>query len=307
MKRDELNDLAAFVVVADEMSFTRAAAKLEMSPSALSHAMKALEDRLGLQLLARTTRRVSTTEAGERLIKTLRPAFEDINAELIALNELRDKPVGTLRITTPRHAATSILCPVLPDFLKAYPGINLEITIDEGLTDIVANRYDAGIRLGEKVAKDMIAVQVGADLQTVIVGSPAYFTNHSVPNLPQDLATHCCINYRFITGRGLYAWEFKEKGRSFQVRVDGSLVFNDSDLILTAALEGQGIAYLYEDQVAAHVDQGRLIRVLQKWCPIFPGYYLYHPNRRQMSSTLTALIDRLRERQVESKATQIPN
>jgi DNA-binding transcriptional LysR family regulator len=177
MKRDELNDLAAFVVVADEMSFTRAASKLGMSPSALSHAMKALEGRLGLRLLARTTRKVSTTEAGDRLLKTLRPAFEDISAELTALNGLRDKPVGTLRITTPRHAATSVLCPVLPNFLSAYPDICVEVSIDEGLTDIIESRYDAGIRLGEKVAKDMIAVRIGSDLQAAVVGSPAYFIN----------------------------------------------------------------------------------------------------------------------------------
>ncbi|WP_193199840.1 LysR family transcriptional regulator [Nostoc sp. MG11] len=301
MKRDELNDLAAFVLVADEMSFTRAAAKLEMSPSALSHAMKSLEDRLGLQLLARTTRKVSTTEAGDRLLKTLRPAFEEINAELTALNELRDKPAGTLRITTPRHAATSVLCPVLPSFLDMYPEIRVEVTIDEGLTDIVESRYDAGIRLGEKVAKDMIAVRVGLALQTAVVGSPAYFAAHLAPNSPQDLANHRCINYRFTTSGGLYPWEFEQKGRAFQVRVDGSLVFNDSDLILTAALAGQGIAYLYEDQIVDSVAEGRLIRVLEAWCPTLPGYYLYHPNRRQTSLALTALIQALRVKPTRGK------
>lgn len=301
MKRDELNDLAAFVVVADEMSFTRAAAKLEMSPSALSHAMKSLEDRLGLQLLARTTRRVSTTEAGDRLLKTLRPAFADINTELAALNELRDKPAGTLRITTPRHAATSILCPVLPSFLAAYPEVRVEVTIDERLTDIIESRYDAGIRLGEKVAKDMIAVRVGLDLQTAVVGSPAYFADHPVPKNPQDLASHRCINYRFMTSGGLYPWEFEQEGRSFQVRVNGSLVFNDSDLILALALAGQGIAYLYEDQIANAVAEGRLIRVLEAWCPTFPGYYLYHPNRRQPLPALTPLIQALRVKPARGK------
>lgn len=294
MKRDELNDLAAFVIVADEMSFTRAASKLGMSPSALSHAMRALEDRLGLRLLARTTRRVSTTEAGDRLLKTLRPAFEDINAELMALNGLRDKPAGALRITTPRHAATSVLCPVLPSFLKAYPEVRVEVTIDEGLTDIVESRYDAGIRLGEKVAKDMVAVRVGLDLRTAVVGSPAYFTNHPAPNTPQDLASHRCINYRFATSGELYSWEFEQAGRSFQVRVDGSLIFNDGDLILAAALAGQGIAYLHEDQITDSVAKGQLIRVLAEWCPTFPGYYLYHANRRQTPPALTALMQVLR-------------
>ena len=294
MKRDELNDLAAFVVVADEMSFTRAASKLGMSPSALSHAMKVLEDRLGLRLLARTTRRVSTTEAGERLLRTLRPAFEDISAELTALNGLRDKPAGTVRVTTPRHAATSVLWPVLPGFVDAHPDIHVEITIDEGLTDIVASRYDAGIRFGERVAKNMVAVQVGPDVRAAIVGSPAYFADHPVPNTPQDLAGHRCINYRLVTAGGLYLWEFEEDGRSFQLRVDGPLVFNDGDLILAAALAGQGIGYLYEDQIADHVAEGRLSRVLVEWCPTFPGYYLYHPSRRQTPPALTALIHALR-------------
>lgn len=296
MKRDDLNDLAAFVVVADEMSFTRAASKLGMSPSALSHAMRVLEDRLGLQLLARTTRRVSTTEAGERLLKTLRPAFEDISAELTALSELRDKPAGTVRITTFKHAATSVLLPILPDFLDAHPDIRLEITIDEGLTDIIESRYDAGIRFGEKVAKDMVAVRVSPDVRAAVVGSPTYFANHPLPNTPQDLAEHRCINYRFATSGGLYLWEFEEAGRSFQVRVEGSLVFNDSDLILAAALTGQGLAYLFEDQITAPVAEGKLIRVLANWCPPSPGYYLYHPNRRQIPPALAALINALKLR-----------
>jgi DNA-binding transcriptional LysR family regulator len=291
MKRDELNDLAAFVVVADEMSFTRTASKLGMSPSALSHAMKALEDRLGLRLLARTTRRVSTTEAGERLLKTLRLGFEDINAELTALGEMRDKPAGTVRITTFKHAATSILCPVLPGFLSTYPDIRVEITIDDGLTDIIESRYDAGIRFGEKVAKDMVAIRVGNPVLTAVVGSPAYFANCPIPNTPQDLAGHRCINYRFVTSGGLYPWEFEEDGRPFQVKVDGSVVFNDGDLILAAALAGLGLGYLYEDQITDLVAEGRLIQVLAQWCPTSPGYYLYHPNRRQTPPALAALID----------------
>jgi DNA-binding transcriptional LysR family regulator len=293
MKRDELNDLAAFVVVADEMSFTRAASKLGLSPSALSHAMKALEERLGLQLLARTTRKVSTTEAGSRLLKTLRPAFEDINTALIDLSELRDKPAGMLRITMPRHAATSLVWPMMPDFLATHPDIRIEITIDEGLTDIIESRYDAGIRFGEKVAKDMVAVRVSHDVRWAVVGSPAYFTNHPVPHTPQDLVEHRCINYRFATSAGLYLWEFEQDGRSFQIRVDGNLIFNDGDLILAAALAGQGLGYLLEDQITAHVAEGRLIRVLTEWYPTSDGYYLYHPNRRQTPSALAALIDAL--------------
>lgn len=294
MKRNELNDLAAFVVVADEMSFTRAAAKLEMSPSALSHAMKALEDRLGLQLLVRTTRRVSTTEAGEHLLRTLRPALADISTGLTALNRLRDKPAGTLRITTPRHAATSVIFPILPGFRHAHPEIRIEITVDESLTDIIESRYDAGIRPGEKVAKDMVAVPISLKLQTAVVASPAYFAVCAKPNTPQDLSEHGCINYRYATSGSIYPWEFKRDGRSFQMRVEGSLVFNDGDLILAAALAGQGIAYLYENEVVDLIAEGRLIRILQAWCPTLPGYYLYHPNRSQIPPALTALIDALR-------------
>jgi DNA-binding transcriptional LysR family regulator len=294
MKRDELNDLAAFVVVADEMSFTRAASKLGISPSALSHAMKALEERLGLQLLARTTRKVSTTEAGERLLKTLRPAFEDISEALIGLSDLRDKPAGTLRITMPRHAATSVLWPMMPDFLDAHPDIRIEMTIDEGLTDIIESRYDAGIRFGERVAKDLVAVRVSRDVRWVVVGSPAYFANHPVPNKPQDLVEHSCINYRFATSGGLYLWEFEQDGRSFQIRVDGNLIFNDGDLILAAALAGQGLGYLLEDQITDLVARGRLIQVLTEWCPTSEGYYLYHPNRCQTPSALAALVNALR-------------
>jgi DNA-binding transcriptional LysR family regulator len=294
MKRDELNDLAAFVVVADEMSFTRAASKLGISASALSHAMKALEERLGLQLLARTTRKVSTTEAGSRLLQTLRPAFEDISTALIALSNLRDKPAGTLRITMPRNAAISVVWPMMPDFLAAHPDIRIEMTIDEGLTDIIESRYDAGIRFGEKVAKDMVAVRVSHDLHWAVVGSPAYFTNHPLPNTPQDLVEHRCINYRFATSEGLYLWEFEQDGRLFQLRVDGNLIFNDGELILAATLAGQGLGYLLEGQITAHVAEGRLIRVLPEWCPAASGYYLYHPNRRQTPSALGALVDALR-------------
>ena len=294
MKRDELNDLAAFVAVADAMSFTRAASGLGMSPSALSHAMRALETRLGVRLLARTTRSVSTTEAGERLLRTLRPAFEDIGAGLAALGDARDRPAGTVRITTFRRAATTVLWPVLPGLLDAHPDIRVEVTIDDDLVDIVAGRYDAGIRFGEKVDRDMIAVRIGPDLRAAVVASPAYLAGRAAPRTPRDLAGHRCINYRFVAAGGLYAWEFEENGRPFQVRVDGPLVFNDGDLILAAALAGQGIAYSFEDQVADHVAAGRLVRLLAEWCPPGPGYYLYYPSRRQTPPALAVLVDALR-------------
>ncbi len=299
MQRDELNDLAAFMLVADEMSFTRAAARLGMSPSALSHAMKALEARLGLRLLARTTRSVRATEAGEQLLRTLRPALQDISAELTALSELRDKPSGTVRITTFKYAATSVVWPALPAFLAAHPDVRVEVTVDDGLTDIVASRYDAGIRFGEKVDKDMIAVRVGPDLRFAVVAAPSYFAQYPPPKKPQDLAQHRCINYRFATSGGLYAWEFKAQGRPLQVRVDGPLILNDSDMALHAALSGLGIAMAYEDTVAEHIAQGRLVRVLQTYCPSFPGCYLYHPSRRQTPPALKALIDALRFKPVK--------
>jgi len=294
VKRDELNDLAAFAAVADAMSFTRAASKLGMSPSALSHAMRALESRLGVRLLARTTRSVAPTEAGERLLRTIRPAFADIAAELAALGGLRDKPAGALRITTPKHAATSVLWPMLPAFLSAYPDIRVELTIDEGLTDIVASRYDAGLRFGEKVARDMVALRVGPAIRSAVVATPAYLAAHPAPVTPYDLAAHRCINYRLVSAGGLYPWEFEHAGQSLQVRVDGPLVFNDSDLILAAALSGQGIAQLFEDQVSGYLAAGQLTRVLDSWSWTSPGYYLYHTSRRQTPPALAALIDALR-------------
>ncbi len=293
MERNELNDLAAFVAVADEASFTRAAFRLGISPSALSHAMRALETRVGVRLLARTTRSVATTEAGERLLRTLRPAFEDIDVELAALGALRDKPAGTVRVTTFRHAATSVVLPALPAFLAAHPDVRVEVTVDDGLTDIVASRYDAGIRFGEKVDRDMIAVRVTAEVRTAIVGSPAYFTACPVPATPRDLIGHRCIGHRMAAG-GLHPWTFQEPGRSFQVKVDGPLVFNSSDLTLAAALAGQGLTYQFEDEVAGHVAAGRLVGVLTKWCVSYPGYYLYYPSRRQMPPALAALVATLR-------------
>jgi DNA-binding transcriptional LysR family regulator len=296
MRRDDLYDLAAFAAVAEQGSFTRAAAELGISQSALSHAIKALEERIGVRLLSRTTRSVSTTEAGETMLRHLRPALQEIASGVDAASALRGKPSGTLRITATRHAVSSVVMPVLPRFLASHPDIRLEVLVDDTLTDIVANRIDAGIRFGDLVEKDMIAVRIGPDIQMAVVGAPSYFANHPAPRTPRELAPHRCINYRQVRSGGLYAWDFEEKGRPFAVRVEGPLVFNDSDLIRDAALLGQGLAYVYENEVAADLEAGRLTRILGKWCPAFPGYYLYHPGRRQTPPALVALIAALRSR-----------
>jgi DNA-binding transcriptional LysR family regulator len=276
MKRDDLYDLAAFAVVAEQGSFTRAAAELGMSQSALSHAMKALEQRLGVRLLSRTTRSVSTTEAGEILLRSLSPALADIASGVDAVGALRGKASGTVRITATKHAVATVVMPVLPGFLASYPDIRVDMIIDDNLTDIVAERIDAGIRFGDIVEKDMIAVRIGPDIPTAVVGAPSYFADHPVPRTPRELSSHRCINYRLVRSGGLYAWDFEEKGQPFQVRVEGPLAFNNGDLIREAALAGHGIAYVYDDEVAADVSAGRLTRILEKWCPTFPGYYLYY-------------------------------
>jgi len=294
MKRDDLYDLAAFTVVAEQGSFTRAAAELGMSQSALSHAMKALEERLGVRLLSRTTRSVSTTEAGETLLRSLRPALQDISSGVDAVGALRGKPSGTVRITATKHAASSVVMPVLPRFLASHPDIRVDIIVDDNLTDIVAERIDAGIRFGDIVEKDMIAVRIGPDIRMAVVGAPSYFADHPRPRTPRDLAGHRCINYRLVRSGGLYAWDFEEKGRPFAVRVDGPLVFNSADLIREAVLAGHGLAYVYEDEVTADIKAGRLKRILETWCPTFQGYYLYHPSRRQTPPALAALIAALR-------------
>jgi DNA-binding transcriptional LysR family regulator len=295
MKRDDLYDLAAFAVVAERGSFTRAAAELGMSQSALSHAMKALEERLGVRLLSRTTRSVSTTEAGETMLRSLRPALEDIASGVDAVGALRGKASGTVRVTATKHAVSTVVMPVLPRFLASHPDIRVDMIVDDNLTDIVAERIDAGIRFGDIVEKDMIAVRIGPDIRMGVVGAPSYFANHKVPRTPRDLAGHRCINYRRVKLGGLYAWDFEDRGRPFQVRVEGPLSFNNGDLIREAALAGQGLAYVYDDEVAADIKAGRLIRILEKWCPAFPGYYLYHPSRRQTPPALTALIAALRD------------
>jgi DNA-binding transcriptional LysR family regulator len=296
MRREHFNDLHAFLVVAKERSFTRAAAKLGISQSALSQTMRGLEERLGIRLLTRTTRSVSPTEAGERLLQTVGPRFEEVEAELAALSELRDKPAGTIRITAGEHSAIAILEPALERFLPKYPDIKVEIIVDYGLTDIVAERYDAGVRLGEQVAKDMIAVRIGPEMRMAVVGAPSYFATRKRPKTPQDLTAHSCINIRLPTYGGLYAWEFEKDGRELKVRVEGQLVFNNAALRLNAALAGLGLAYVPEDQVEAHLEEGRLVRVLTNWCAPFPGYHLYYPSRRQSSPAFALLVDALRYR-----------
>jgi len=296
MRRDELGDLAAFLAVAQERSFTRAAAKLGTSQSALSHIVRRLEERLGVRLLTRTTRNVAVTDAGERLLRTLGPALDDIAAGLASLNELRDKPAGSVRITASDHAARTVLWPALERLLPDYPDIRVEISVDNSFVDIVAERFDAGVRLGESVAKDMIAMRVGPDLRMAAVASPSYFEARPRPRTPHDLAEHDCINQRFPTLGGLYAWEFGKGGRELRVRVDGQLVFNSSALILDAALAGLGIGYVMEDAVAAMVADGRLVRVLQDWCEPFPGYHLFYPSRRQPSAAFAILLEALRYR-----------
>jgi DNA-binding transcriptional LysR family regulator len=296
MRRQDINDLLAFLAIAREGSFTKAAAKLGLSQSALSHTMRGLEERLGIRLLTRTTRKVSVTAAGERLLRTLGPRFDEVEAELDALSELREKPAGTIRITAGEHAAVAILEPALAKLLPDYPDINIEIIVDYGLTDIVAERYDAGVRLGEQVAKDMVAVRIGPDMRMAVVGAPSYFARRPKPRKPQELTAHQCINLRLPTYGGLYAWEFEKRGRELKVRVEGQLVFNNLALRLKSALAGLGLAYLPEDQAERYLASGRLLRVLEDWCPPFSGYHLYYPSRRQLTPAFALLVEALRYR-----------
>jgi DNA-binding transcriptional LysR family regulator len=296
MRREDLADLGAFLAVAEERSFTRAAGRLGTSQSALSHTIRRLEERLGLRLLTRTTRSVAPTEAGERLLQTLRPAFDDIDARLAAISELRDKPAGLIRITTGRHAADSILWPALRRLLPAYPDVQVELAVDLALTDIVAERFDAGVRLGEQVEKDMIAVPIGPELRMAVVGSPAYFAGRAPPRTPQDLTGHACLTLRLPTLGGLWAWEFEKGGREMNVRVAGPLIANDLDILLQAARDGLGLACVMEDQVEADVKSGRLVRVLYDWCAPFAGYHLYYPSRRQQTPAFALLVEALRWR-----------
>jgi len=296
MQRTNLNDLVAFLAVARERSFTRAAAKLGISQSSLSHIIRALEMRLGLRLLTRTTRSVSPTEAGERLLTTVGPRLDEVEIELGSLSELRDTPSGTIRLTSTDYGTDTILWPKLVPLLRKYPEIRVEIITDYGLTDIVAERYDAGVRPGEQVAKDMIAVRIGPDIRMAVVGDPAYFKRRAEPKRPQDLVRHSCINLRLPTYGGLYAWEFEKGNRELRVRVEGQLTFNGIGQMINAALSGFGLAYVPEDLVQQHLARGRLQRVLDDWCQPYTGYHLYYPSRRQPSAAFALVLDALRYR-----------
>jgi DNA-binding transcriptional LysR family regulator len=294
MLRENINDLIAFSVVAKEQSFTRAAAKLGVSQSALSHAIRGLEERLGVRLLTRTTRSVAPTEAGQQLLERVAPRLLEIEDELTAITELKDKPAGTIRITAAEHAANTVLWPKIEKFLPDYPDIKVEVTIDYGLRDIVSDRFDAGIRLGEQVAKDMIAVRIGPDFRMAVVATPSYIAGKTAPQTPHDLQQHSCINLRLPTLGGIYAWEFEKAGRPLRVRVDGQLILNSNAQIKKAVLAGFGMALVPEDNVREELKSGELVEFLQDWCPEFPGYYLYYPSRRQHTSAFALLVDALR-------------
>lgn len=296
MPNENFNTLAAFATVARERSFTRAAAKLGVSQSALSQSVKTLEERVGMRLLTRTTRSVAPTEVGERLLRMVAPRFDEIELEMAALSELRDKPTGTIRITAGEHPASTVLQEGLGRFLPHYPDINVEVIVDYGLANIVADGFDAGIRLGEQVAKDMVAVCIGPDMRMAVVGAPAYFARHPVPQTPAELTEHNCINLRLPTYGGLFAWEFEKEGRELNVRVEGQLVFNNGGQRLLSALQGLGLAYMPEDQALEHIAEGRLVRVLGDWCEPFPGYHLYYPSRRHHSPAFAIMVEALRYR-----------
>lgn len=296
MRRENVNDLIAFVQVARERSFTKAAAKLGVSQSALSYTVRTLEGRIGLRLLTRTTRSVSLTDAGERLLRSVGPRLDEIDIEVTALSEMRDKPAGIVRITSVEHAAETILWPALAPLLREYPDVNVEINTDYRLIDIAADRFDAGVRLGEQVDKDMIAVRIGPGFRTAIVAAPSYLANRPPPLSPQDLTGHDCIGLRLPTHGGLYAWDFRKEGQVLEVRIKGRVVFNSVGMMRNAAVDGMGLAYLPEDCVEALLREGRLVRVLQDWCPPLPGYHLYYTSSRQPSPAFALVVDALRYR-----------
>ncbi len=296
MKRDELGDLVAFLTVAEERSFTRAAAQMGTSQSSLSHTVRRLEERMGVRLLTRTTRNVVPTEAGEKLMKTLRPAIDEISGQIDALTAMRQRPGGNIRITSSRHAAETILMPAVKRLMADHPDVNVEISVDQRFVDLVAERFDAGVRLGESIEKDMIAVRIGPELRMVVAGSPDYFARHPKPETPHDLTQHRCINLRLPTLGGLYIWEFERNGRPLNVRVDGQFVCNDVPMIIDAALDGLGLTCLPDDHLGPLVRDGRLIPVLEDWCEPFPGYHLYYPSRRLASPAFALLVEALRYR-----------
>ena len=296
MRRDDLADLNVFLAVAEECSFNRAAARLGLTQSTLSHTIRNFEERLGVRLLTRTTRSVAPTEAGERLLRAAKPGLDAIAVEIAALSELRDKPAGTVRITTSAHAHETILWPALRRLLPNYPDVHVEVIIEHGFVDIVAGRFDAGIRLGEAVERDMIAVRIGPEVRWIVVAAPTYLMGQPRPESPHDLTAHRCINYRHSTSAGLYSWEFEKDGRALVVRVEGPLAFNDSMPALEAAIEGLGLAYVPEDMALVPLRDGRLIQVLDDWCQSAPGYHLYYPSRRQMAPAFALLVDALRWR-----------
>jgi DNA-binding transcriptional LysR family regulator len=294
--RENLNDLTAFITVAREGSFTRAAAQLGVSQSALSQTIRGLEERLGLRLLTRTTRRVAPTDAGERLLAAIGPRLDGIEDDLAALSDLRDKPAGNIRITASEHAASSILLPRLAALLPSYPDIKVEINTDTRMIDIVEQRFDAGVRLGEHLQKDMIAVRIGPDVRMAVVGAPSYLARRPAPDKPQDLTGHDCINVRLPTHGGLLPWDFKKGTRELNVRVEGQMTFNGFPQVVDAALAGMGLAFVLEDVVRRHIADGKLLRVLEDWCEVFPGYHLYYPSRRQSSPAFALVVDALRYR-----------
>src|SRR6185437_13033129 len=291
MRREELGDLMNLIAVVEEGGFTRAAGKLGVSQSALSHAIRRLEERTGVRLLARTTRSVALTQAGERLIETIRPAFAEIAGGLDALARSRDRPSGSLRISSSEHAARTLLWPAANRIVAEYPEVSIEIAVESAFTDIVAERFDAGVRLGESLAKDMIAVRIGPKLRMAAVASLGYLAARGAPETPHDLARHACVNLRLAGSWAVYAWEFSKGGRNLRVRVDGQLTFNRGWAMLAAARAGRGIAFLTEDQAAADLAEGALSRVLEDWCEPFEGYHLYFPSRRQQSPALALLTE----------------
>ena len=295
MSREELGSMALFLTVADEGNFTRAAKKIGLSQSALSHSVRRLEERLGVRLLTRTTRSVAPTEAGERLLETLRPTLGEIDEAVTRITEMRELPTGTIRVSTSGHAAHTILWPAIDRLTAEYPDIKVELNIESGFTDIVAERFDAGVRLGETVEQDMVAMRIGPRLRMATVGSPEYFAKHGKPETPRDLARHSCINLR-MPGGNIYAWEYEKDGQELNIKVDGQLVLNDIDLIVAAAVAGRGLIHLIEDGLTSRINDGSLVRVLDDWCEPFDGYYLYYPSRRLHSPAFNLLLDALRYR-----------